>query len=74
MRRDGNSQTDEILRALRNGDRITPLEALGRFGCMRLAPRILELRRRGIRIERALVDRNGKRVAEYFLPRKKRAA
>ena len=37
------TQTDEILQALRAGERLTPLAALERFGCFRLAARIHEL-------------------------------
>lgn len=62
------SQRDEILSALRAGDSLTPLAALKRFGCMRLAARIEELRLCGYWIE-TIRKRVGthKRVAEYRL-------
>lgn len=61
------SQNDEILAALKRGP-LTPLEALERFGCFRLAARIDELRQRGypISVERAELE-NGKKVARYRL-------
>lgn len=42
------SQADDILEYLReHPEGITPLEALDRFGCMRLAARVSDLRRAG---------------------------
>ena len=38
------SQTNQILEVLKNGETITPLGALNRFGCFRLGARIYELR------------------------------
>jgi len=38
------NQTDQILAYLKAGFAITPMDALERVGCFRLAPRILELR------------------------------
>lgn len=59
------SQTDRILNYLRNGNSITPLSSLNRFGCLALSQRIGDLKRRGIRIEREMVKRGKKRVALY---------
>lgn len=66
------TQSDEILRDLELGWRITPRFALTRYGCMRLGARIYELRKRGYDIRRTLItgiNRHGKttRYAEYFL-------
>ena len=65
------SQSDRILHALEQGDRLTPLDALSRFGCIRLAARIFDLRRGGHDIQERLVPvetRNGTaEVAEYRL-------
>jgi len=62
------TQANRILRYLRDGNRLTALEALERFGCFRLAARIHELRREGWSIEERTVEtRGGKRVAEYYL-------
>jgi hypothetical protein len=59
------TQTQMVLDALRRGP-LTPLEALERFGCFRLAARVLELREQGhaIWVERHTLP-NGKRVARY---------
>lgn len=43
------TQTDRILRHLREHGSITPLEALREFGCMRLGARIYDLKRAGVR-------------------------
>ena len=61
------SQSDAILAYLKTGATLTPLEALSRFGCLRLAPRCLELREAGYRIE-TTIRRNGRKYfAEYRL-------
>ena len=45
---------------------ITALDAV-RFGCLRLAARIHDLRQRGLRIESEDVTENGKTFARYTL-------
>lgn len=42
------TQCNAILEYMEQGNSITPLEALGKFGCFRLASRISELRERGV--------------------------
>ncbi len=49
MENEKMTQNDEILKHMRENGSITPLEAIG-FGCMRLASRISDLRRRGYNI------------------------
>ncbi|NBX32933.1 MAG: hypothetical protein EBR07_09440 [Planctomycetes bacterium] len=61
------NQTNRILRYLRSGRGITPMSALTRFKCMRLAARIEELRDAGIRIHSRMMNRGGKRFACYSL-------
>ena len=62
------SQTDQILEALMRGKKITPLDALAEFGCLRLASRIGELKEQGYKIKKKTVkSANGKRFAEYSL-------
>jgi hypothetical protein len=62
------SQTDEVLRFLKLGRKLTAIEALRRFGTFRLAARILELRNAGWPIQSELRRFNGeKRVAVYSL-------
>ena len=65
------SQCDAILRALRKGP-LTPLDALQRFGCLRLAARIRDLRERGHQIHSVEVPVGRKRVARYHLVREAR--
>lgn len=55
------TQADSILAYLKRGHSITPLEALERFGCMRLGARVWELKRRGIEIVSEMIRVNGKR-------------
>lgn len=38
---------DAILQALQRGEKLTPLDALRRFGCMTLSQRVSEWRREG---------------------------
>lgn len=59
------TQTDSIYKWLMLGNTLTPLEALGRFGCLRLGARIFELRRQGYKIETKYITKNGKTFAEY---------
>jgi len=58
------SQAEHVLWHMQVYGRITPLEALREYGCMRLAARIHELRARGHQIE-ALTSRDG--YAVYFM-------
>lgn len=63
-----NSQTDQILAHLKNSKGITAFEALNRFGCLRLAARIKDLRKAGNHIETTMIETDqGKRVARYAL-------
>lgn len=41
------SQLENILQALKDGEILTPLDALDRFGCFRLGARIKDLRQLG---------------------------
>lgn len=60
------TQNDAILRHLKRGRTITPLQALHEYGCFRLSGRIYDLRQEGHNIHMQLVETdNGKRVAEY---------
>lgn len=62
------SQNDNILRHLRKGRSLTPIRALERFGTMRLAARVRNLRDAGHPIHSRLVHRQGKKFAEYWMP------
>lgn len=61
------STTAKIQKWLINGHKITPLQALKKWGCMRLAARIAELRARGMIIKTKPVTKNGKTFAQYSL-------
>ncbi len=61
------SQSDAILSYLKGGHSLTPLEALRRFGCMRLAARCADLRDAGYRVRSRMVRVGQKRVARYWL-------
>ena len=62
------TQCDMIADLLERGFSITSLDALKRFGCMRLASRIHDLRERGMKINACKITTpTGKRVCEYVL-------
>lgn len=62
------TQTDQIFKHLSQGHRLTPLEALDRFGCFRLGARIYDLKKQGYDIKRRMVETaEGARVAEYWM-------
>jgi len=62
------TQEKLILARLQKGKSITQLQALIKFNCLRLSGRIHDLRRRGYNIETKMVEKNGKRYGEYFMP------
>jgi hypothetical protein len=60
------SQTDQILEWMLSGRSITPLEALNRFGCNRLAARIADIKARGYLVYSEFVTTlGGKKVKQY---------
>jgi hypothetical protein len=61
------TQTERILNYLSKGKGITPIDALNRFGCFRLAARISDLRLAGHRIFTDSITKNGKTFANYKL-------
>jgi len=61
------STTKKIEAWLLRGHKITPLQALEKWGCMRLSARILDLRRTGMDIRTTPITRNGKTFAQYHL-------
>lgn len=61
------SQVQSIANHLREGMSLTPMEALEKFGCFRLAARIKELRELGHLIEMKMIPTpGGARVAQYM--------
>ena len=63
------SQCQEILKHLQTGRSITPLAALDRWGCNRLAARIRELKDDGYAIETRFIKVGEKRFAAYLMDR-----
>ena len=62
------SQSAMILNFLENGGSLTPIEALEKFKCFRLAARINDLREAGHNINTEIFkDDNGKSYAVYSL-------
>ena len=61
------TQTQRILIYLKTGKSLTPLEALNKFGCFRLAARIADLRRDGHTIWTNYVQKDKKIFAAYKL-------
>lgn len=63
------TQLENIRQALEGGLKLTPLDALRMFGCMRLAARIQDLKDSGYSItkEMVYVKKGEKRVARYSL-------
>ncbi len=61
-------QTDAIWELMLAGW-VSPLLALEKAGCMRLAARIHDLRRSSIEVEERWVEEGGKRWKEYRLPK-----
>ncbi len=63
---DRNGQCKQILAYLKAGNRLTPLDSLRLFGCLRLSGRIYDLREAGEPIVSETIRLpNKKRVAEY---------
>lgn len=62
------SQCSKILAYLKEGNGITPIEALNLFGCFRLSARIADIKKMGYEIVSELVNvGDGKRAACYHL-------
>ena len=63
------TQSAMILRDLKKGKRITPLDGLKFYGSLRLGARIYDLRRAGHNIKREMVEdpKTNKRFASYRL-------
>ena len=61
------SQIDAVLAHLLTGKPITPIQALAKFGCFRLAAIILNIRAEGYTVETEMVHRKGKKWASYTL-------
>ena len=61
------SQDGQILAYLQTGAEISPVEALNKFGCFRLAARVYSLRQEGVPITERIVRQGRKHWAVYKL-------
>jgi len=62
------SQNKQIADYLNKGKKLTPIEALNKFGCFRLAARIADLRNEGMNIVTKTIKlENKKQVAQYSI-------
>ena len=61
------SQNDLILEALKSGRRLTALDALNEFACMRLSARVHDLRLAGYPVQSVMIRQATRSVAQYFL-------
>ena len=62
------SQTTQIANYLNKGRKLTPIDALNKFGCFRLAARIADLRNQGLNIKTTIIKlKNNKKIAQYWL-------
>ena len=62
------SQTDLILEWMKEGNSITPLEALNRFRCFRLGARIADIKKKGYIVYSEFVTTDSeKKVKRYHL-------
>jgi len=61
------SQNKQIKAYLKEGNSITAIQALEKFGCFRLAARIKDLKETGMVIDKAMIANNeGKHHAIYW--------
>ena len=61
------AQNKAILKHLKAGRKITPIQALNLYGCFRLSARIHNLRADGHKIDTIPVKKGGKTFASYKL-------
>jgi hypothetical protein len=62
------SQNKQIADYLNKGKKLTPIDALNKFGCFRLAARIADLRNEGMNIITNTIKlENKKQIAQYSI-------
>jgi len=62
------SQKQRILQWMLEGNTITPLEALNKFGCLRLGARIADIKEMGYLVQSRFVSTpTQKKVKQYYL-------
>lgn len=61
------TQKQQIQNYLQTGKPLTPIQALNKFGCFRLAARIADLRNDGLNIATKIISKKGKNYASYSI-------
>lgn len=61
------SQLKMIRHYLESGGKLTPLDALDKFKCMRLAAVIHQLRNEGVEVETKTIKNGRKSYAQYYM-------
>ena len=61
------TQKQQIQNYLQTGKPLTPIQALNKFGCFRLAARIADLRNDGLVIATKIISKKGKNYASYSI-------
>lgn len=61
------SQLKMIKHFLESGGKLTPLEALDKFNCMRLAAVVHQLRSEGVQVETKTIKNGKKSYAQYYM-------
>lgn len=64
------TQQEQIQKHLEAGKKITAVMAYEKFGCLRLASRIFNLKKAGLPIITEMVTKNGSTFASYQLVKK----
>lgn len=62
------SQDQRILDYLLSGGKLTPIDALRKFGCFRLSARIYKIRKKHRVLSELVKVKSGKVVSEYSIP------
>jgi hypothetical protein len=61
------SQSGRILKHMQEGYGITPITALNKYGCFRLAAVVFDLKKEGHNIRTTIIRENNKKFARYKL-------
>ncbi len=61
------SQNKQIKHYLESGGKLTPIDALDKFGCFRLAAVVHNLREEGLEVETKIIKNGQKSFAQYYL-------
>lgn len=61
------TQTEQILDYLKQGNSLTPIEALNLMGCFRLGARIYDLKAMGHDIRTKMISNGEKTFAMYYM-------